>query len=324
MVKQPFASKAEAVKFKTTANKLYKTLLPNEIAEHVIGKKLTIATDGILHNIPFDALVVNKEQSLNESFLIHDVDIHYVYSFSHLRSNSEINRQPEHWFLGIAPKNYKQKNLDYLPHSINEINDVNNLFSGDVFIEQNATKLSFTENINKYKIIHIATHSGVSDTEEPWLAFYDKKLQSKELYGMQNQSDMVVLSACKTSRGNIVNGEGVMSMARGFFHSGANSIVSSLWNINDYSGSKIMTSFYNYLSEGETKSSALRTAKLEYLKHSSLSELSPYYWGAFILIGDNSVLNIPKSNNGMYYVLLGVLIIGIVIIIARRKTQSKV
>ena len=81
---------------------------------------------------------------------------------------------------------------------------------------------------------------------------------SRLLFGLLT---IFVLSACNTSLGNIKEGEGVFSLARGFFYSGANSVVSSLWNVNDKSTSQIISSFYENLEKGKSKSSALRLAK---------------------------------------------------------------
>ena len=118
-----------------------------------------------------------------------------------------------------------------------------------------------------------------------------------ELYTLKNQADLAVLSACKTAQGEIAVGEGIMSLARGFFYSGANSVIPSLWNVNDKSTSTIMTSFYKNLKNGKTKSEALREAKLDYITTHTLSEASPYYWSSFILIGDSGSLALKQDHS---------------------------
>lgn len=110
---------------------------------------------------------------------------------------------------------------------------------------------------------------------------------------------MVVLSGCNTLLGKQKIGEGVMSFARAFFQSGAKSVVSSLWNVDDRSTTTIMGSFYKNLKEGKSKSASLRLAKLNYIKNHSLSETSPYYWASFVILGDTT----PFSKNYSWYYL---------------------
>ena len=90
-----------------------------------------------------------------------------------------------------------------------------------------------------------------------------------EIYATKNQADLVVLSACKTSQGSLKSGEGVMSMARGFFFSGTHTVVSSVWSINDKTTEALMVDFYKNLDKGFNKSEALHKAKLSYLQSNS-------------------------------------------------------
>ena len=111
-----------------------------------------------------------------------------------------------------------------------------------------------------------------------------------ELFLHKSNASLVVLSACNTTLGKEEVGEGIMSLARGFFYSGTQSVISSLWNVDDTSTPFIMNAFYQNLANGETKSVALRKAKLDYLNTHSLSEVSPHYWASFILLGKDNVL----------------------------------
>ena len=108
--------------------------------------------------------------------------------------------------------------------------------------------------MNNYKIIHLSTHANANDSISPWIAFKNEKLYLNELYTTKNQAELVVLNACNSSIGQLNNGEGVFSLARGFFYSGANSVISSLWNVNDKSNAEITLSFYQHLKKGKSKS----------------------------------------------------------------------
>jgi len=312
----PFETNKQLVNYVTTSNTVLKRLIPTTILEQLKGKKITIATDGNLQNIPFDALVTSVPNDLsNIPYLIHANEINYVYSFSYLLSNSKKMREPEHTFLGFAPQNFKDNSLAVLPNSVEEINSINSIFSDTVFIEEAATKANFMSNFSTYQIVHLATHSGLDNKETPWLAFNDQKISLNEIYATQNQADLVVLSACKTSQGELKTGEGVMSMARGFFFSGTNTVISTLWNINDKTTQKIVNSFYTNLKSGQSKSKALHEAKLDYISNNEGSMASPFYWSSLILIGDANEITIASKFNWtltiILLVVLGLIIIGV-------------
>ena len=176
----------------------------------------------------------------------------------------------------------------------------------------------------KRQIIHLSTHADIGDGADPWIACKDSKISLHEIYATQNQSDMVVLSACKTSLGALKKGEGVMSLARGFFHSGTKSVVSSLWSANDKSNQKILIDFYKGLQQGLSKSTALRNAKLTYLQTHHGSELSPFYWGSLILIGNSSNITISRELHHTYkwIGLFIILIISVSIFYVRLKKRK--
>ncbi len=101
-------------------------------------------------------------------------------------------------------------------------------------------------------------------------------------------TELVVLSACETGLGESVNGEGVYGLQRAFLTAGAKSILMSLWNVNDNATKELMKSFYrHWLDEGMNKHDALWQAKLDLRNNASHPEWAmPYFWGAFVLIGE--------------------------------------
>jgi CHAT domain-containing protein len=128
--------------------------------------------------------------------------------------------------------------------------------------------------------------------------------------------DLVVLSACETGKGKIYSGEGSMSVARGFKYAGANQILFTLWNSNDYTTSKLMEKFYESLSKTNDNFESNHQSKLNYLLDNSISDhkKSPYYWGAFVYYGSNETNN---AINWIYYLFFG--IVAILILIFYKK-----
>ncbi len=304
LLEQPQSDQKTLSTYQATSNELYNILIPQNIRSFIIDKKITFVPDSFLQNIPFEALQTSTEP---HSYFIKSNDISYAYSISFLVQNGNIKRQNKQIFIGFAPVNFT--NMASLTRSKEEVGFGAAQFSATTFLYDTATKENFINNSLGSSIIHLASHSNASDTENPWIAFNDEKLTLDELYLTRNSADLVVLSACETSLGELNQGEGVMSLSRGFFNTGANSALSTLWNVNDKSSSEIIIDFYKQLKKGKTKSEALRQAKLNYLDTHKLSELSPYYWASFVLIGDANSMSLPP-NYTFYYILLLVTLIG--------------
>ena len=93
--------------------------------------------------------------------------------------------------------------------------------------------------------------------------------------------DMVVLSACQTAQGEI-SSDGVFGLQRGFKKAGANSILMSLWKVDDDATAFLMTEFYKSWIGGENKFNALKLAKQQVRSHKGWED--PKYWAAFILL----------------------------------------
>ncbi|WP_109299764.1 CHAT domain-containing protein [Aquimarina sp. AU474] len=322
LVTQKFITNQQKQDYNKFSHQFFQKLIPKVIFQHIKGKKVTIVPDYMLHQISFETLITSTNP---DNFFIQDTEINYAYSISHLINNEQISRNTKHKFLGIAPIRFDSLNLPLLQHSLQEVETINDHLSGEVLLKEQANKVNFIQNASQYGVIHLATHAGINATNSPWIAFYDDKLSLQEIYGYKNQHEVVSLSACKTSVGQIQMGEGVMSLARGFFYGGAKSVVSSLWSTNDKSNKKIMIDFYLGLKKGLSKSTALRQAKLNYIQTHQGSEASPFYWGALVLIGDSGPVNINNHNvnTGLTIVTLILFIITIIILLRIKFLKAK-
>jgi len=298
LVKKPFKTIEEAEYYFNIANSVFLKLFPTKnIREKIKNQSITIIPDGYLSFLPYEALVTNKQ---NKTYLIQETEVHYEFSNSFTKNNyksyDEINS-----VVAFAPMNFTYDKLTKLPNSIREVELISDHVSSNLFVNDQATKTQFLKELPKHNVIHLATHSSTNDSISPWIAFRNQKLSLDELYLTKNNADLIVLSACETNIGKLEIGEGVMSLSRGFFQTGAKSVISSLWNVDDKSTGAIMTSFYKNLANRNDKSEALRNAKLDYIKKSSLSEASPYYWSSLILIGNPDAIEIPQSYAECYY-----------------------
>ncbi len=127
------------------------------------------------------------------------------------------------------------------------------------------------------------------------------------------------LSACESGIGDLKCGEGLLSLARGFYFSGAQSISSTLWKINDASSAALMSDFYKNLSKGQPKDLALQQAKLTFVKQNKDNALShPYYWSAFVISGNTEPLT---STHYWLWIIAGILLIVILGILLKKKNS---
>lgn len=314
---KPFENEEDRLKFRTTSSRLYQQLIPNKkLSESLDGKHLIIIPDGVLQYIPFESLVKDKD---SKRYLIQDNEVSYAYSMSFLKYNGAVQRTSSKNLVSFAPVYFTHDDLEDISDSEIEIEGISKDVVGDKYFKKQAAKNNFLSNTKNYKIIHLATHANFSDNLQ--IAFHDTNLEYHELYTYKNQAELVVLSACNTSIGKMEKGEGVMSLARGFFNAGSNTVISSLWNANDKSTAIIMEDFYQNLSMGESKSQALHNAKINYLSSASLSDASPYYWATFVLIGDAETKLFSPSLRltSVLFLIFFVLIISIVIYFFKKR-----
>lgn len=151
-----------------------------------------------------------------------------------------------------------------------------------------------------YRIIHFATH-GDLNTEHPELSsivlsLFDSEGRSQEgflrlhdIYNLKLPADLIVLSACSTGLGQIIRGEGLIGLTRGFMYAGSPRVVASLWRVEDLGTSELMSRFYQHMArDGMAPPSALRQAQIEMLR--SKRWKSPYFWAGFVLQGEWSAI----------------------------------
>ncbi len=111
----------------------------------------------------------------------------------------------------------------------------------------------------------------------------DGMVSADKILGLRLKgTELVVLSACETGVGDVKSGEGVFGLKRSFILSGAKTVVMSLWSVPSRETAELMTLFYMLISEGKSKAEALREAKLKLMEKNP----NPFYWGAFVMVGN--------------------------------------
>ncbi|HJQ22282.1 MAG TPA: CHAT domain-containing protein [Blastocatellia bacterium] len=282
------------------------------------GQPLIIVADGLLHYLPFGALVHGGH------YLIQDHDTIYNPSASILRlwqaSAPRVGGPPMELLAigdpvfapeaitGGAKKPFIASNsraqqraaaagspFASLPRTRDEVEDIANLFPAarrKVLLGREGTEAAFKREVaGHYRRLHFATHSWI-DEKQPWHSAVvltpgdaeDGLLDVNEISRLDLDCDLVVVSACQTGRGQLLSGEGIIGLSRAFLCAGARTVVVSLWNVSDNSTSQLMKDFYARLTGGLSNAAALREAKLRMLGSNKVTR-HPYYWASFIMVG---------------------------------------
>lgn len=288
---------------------LYRLLLfPFE--EIISDKKITVTPDGILNYLPFEALLTESADLSTVhfhdlSYLILRHTVSYGYSaalFS--KGNKKGGRRSVAFapvYLGDAGPAGTPSALPSIPGALQEVTLMSKKLRTTLYQGERATESKFREVAGQYDILHLAMHTLINDSLPLFskLAFAsgdpgnledDGWLNAADVYTLHMKARMAVLGACRSGGGTLRNGEGIISLARGFFYAGCRSVVLSLWEVEDQAGAQIMKEFYRNLKAGRSKDQALRNAKLKYLREASPVTAHPRLWLGYILIGDQEPL----------------------------------
>ncbi len=143
----------------------------------------------------------------------------------------------------------------------------------DLYCGSEATKIRLHEDLERYRILHLAVH-GYVDHEYPWFSGlvlsrddtdHSSFLNLVEIASLKLDADLVFLSACDTARGQVAKAEGIKNTARSFLLAGARSVVATQWTVSDEASALLANRFYEELFSGSSAVEALRSAKLDML-----------------------------------------------------------
>ena len=159
---------------------------------------------------------------------------------------------------------------------------------------------SVVKHVDSPGLLHLATHgffiqegNGIDPMLRSGLVFSGVKnqqasnnedgvLTAYEACGLDlDNTRLVVLSACETGTGELMNGEGVYGLQRAFMIAGADNLIMSLWKVDDTATQKLMGHFYTALARSDNVRSAFTEAQRKLRDEYP----EPVYWGAFVLLG---------------------------------------
>jgi len=336
------------------SKELYKHLI-GPIVKNIKNEKLIIVPDGILSYIPFETLIENMPETVpdgyfkNLPYLITKYDISYSYSAmlfndkqndKHFKIRDLVAFAPEYSSATemdygntrkLVTRQKYRKNLYPIPGVKEEVNSIEMLINSDLYIGEEATETNFKSIASGYDILHLAMHT-VIDNKDPMYSkliftinndtLNDGFLNTHEIFGLNLNARMVVLSACSTGEGEYSKGEGALSLARGFAYAGVPSLVMTLWEVEDKSGAQLMKDFYINLLKGQSKSNALRNAKIKFIRESKLENSHPFFWSSFVVVGNPVSLTMLREMKILIIIIVSASIISFLIYWYSRKKAS--
>jgi CHAT domain-containing protein len=316
---------------------LYESLW-KPLEKDIRTKNIIVIPDGILYNVSFELLTpapVHNYSELAKGSLLAAHSITYHYSLFMTGSNAigETKNNYVAFAPGFSDENktaYSQSVKDsgrldrqYMtllpqPYTQSLVKKVQDKFGGEVFLNQGSTQSSFKQNAGNNRIVHIGTHAEFNN-EKPALSrlIFSKNSDSAadnnslflyDIYNCNINTDLAILTACESGKPGYQDGEGMVSLAHAFNYAGSKSILTSLWQVDEQSGSFITEKFIENLAAKIPAGEALQQAKLQYLQQADGRMKSPVYWAGLVLMGDaGTVMLSPKSNYEIWVLLTVIL-----------------
>jgi len=281
--------------------------------------RTVIIPDENLSGIPFAVLKDNNGQHLIHNFTF-STDVSATMHVMHLQDQRiEIRK------AAVFRPDYIHSAFENLEFSKQEGKEISVILNADYYNGNLANIDAFKTAAESHHMLHFSGHleKGRSESYSSRMILTGgEAITDNDIYHQETGLKFVFLNACESASGKILIGEGTSNMARSFMQSGTQTIVQTLWNINDYSSSKIGLSFYKALQKKMNVDDALRSAQLAYLAESDDFERHPYYWGSFLVMGKTDAMTFNSGFSGSY-VILGLILIGGILWVVVKRTKAR-
>lgn len=307
------------------ARELYRQLI---VPIEGLSPRTIIVPDGILGYLPFEALIAedaaDRQDYTQFSYMMDESSISYAFSAAVLAMFKRNAGASDGRVAAFAPVDFSFLNEKLDPDfkrslgtegfapllaSDNEIKHLLEKAPGKSYLRDQASLAQVKEGVSRAGILHFSTHALMNEKDGRFsvIAMYDTLVSLIQIYNEWTiHAQLVVLGACETHIGQIMQGEGIASLSRAFAAAGAKSMVSTLWAVDNATTLDVMPLFYENL-EGTPKDVALTRTK-QHLKRN----FHPYYWAGYVAIGDMRPLVRNASWGPLQMVILALGMIGLV------------
>jgi CHAT domain-containing protein/tetratricopeptide (TPR) repeat protein len=252
-------------------NELYVELV-EPIRAELEGSRLIVVPYELLHYVPFHALYDGNE------YLIDRFTVSYAPSASIYVQHRQKQAQKTGGSLILGVPDSQAPSIHEELQAVAEI-----VPQAKVFLGPKASESVLKEHGPHSRLIHIATH-GFFREDNPMFSgirLGDGFLTLYDLYRLKLPAELITLSGCSTGLNVIAAGDELLGLVRGLLSGGAQSLLLTLWDVNDTATAHFMKAFYTRLFNGADHALALSEAMVEVRERNP----HPYYWAPFILVG---------------------------------------
>jgi CHAT domain-containing protein len=262
---------------------------------------LTIVPYGLLHELPFHALYDG------EHYLIEQFQVNYLPASNLLQHLKQRKQENAHRSGNVSldvkpPLIFGYSSNKQIKRTIDEGRMLAEILDGRCYLESEATIDRLIEQAPGSSIIHIATH-GQARLDAPNFAcvlLANGQFNAIDAFNLDLKGcRLVTLSGCETGKALVGGGDEQLGLGRAFLAAGAESLMMSLWPVEDNATNDLMKLFYQRLLRGDSRVQALRAAQCSLLYGDVPMYTHPYFWASFRLVGETGVLNWSKQEQAL-------------------------
>ncbi len=250
---------------------LYQELIA-PLRQRLDRRHLVVVPHEVLHYLPYHALF-DGAKYLIDSFTISYAPSAGVYA---LCPEEPAHQSDASLILGVHDSG--------TPYILDEVQSVATILpQPELFVGADATEATLKEKGPRSRFIHIATH-GYFRKDNPMFSgirLGGSHLNLYDLYFLKLPAELITLSGCATGLSVVAAGDELLGLVRGLLYAGAQSLLLTLWDVQDKSTAEFMKSFYGRFREHSDKRIALQASMQELRERYP----HPYYWAPFILVG---------------------------------------
>ncbi|WP_421872466.1 CHAT domain-containing protein [Marinoscillum sp.] len=263
--------------------------------ETTLTKEVMVDPDGMVIGLPMEILIDQTGHYLLD---------HHLFSYSNGRSIRAQRLFDKHMAV-IGPHfqneqlqlEWAEKEVEYIAGSFHHTSILN----------------AFSElETQSFELIHLATHQLWDPSGRPVLLLPDSIFRN-DFFHLNAPPSQLILSACSSSGGEPVSGEYNKSFQSRGHEVGVNSVISSLWDVEDHATADIMDRYYRYFADGINSAEALNRSKKSYVDHADQFYQHPVFWASFTHSGDH--LRLSNSMTFPYFWFISIMALGFLLMI---------
>lgn len=270
----------------TARRTLYQVLIPPPISDRLAPDQLLIVVpDGPLHHLPFPALESDAGFLAQQAVVSLAPSLGVLERLLRRRSRRPVGGRT--LLIGLGSFDQAQSDLDW---TLPEVDLLGSIYgdAADCLRDADATRERIQAwnreaRLSRYGILHFATHGRLDAASGALsgLSLWEADLVSADIERLRLGSPLVVLSACQSGLGKIHPGDEVTGLPQAFLSAGAQTVMTSLWHIDDRSTMALMEAYHRRVRAGVPAARALAEVQRQAIRQGH----SPYTWGAFVSVG---------------------------------------